>query len=59
MTDVGSEEASSALAAAADREWEGMAGATFPGLYAMIARATYAQVWDHQRAACRGCRKEP
>jgi len=26
MTDVGSEEASSALAAAADREWEGMAG---------------------------------
>ncbi|MDI9395497.1 MAG: thiolase domain-containing protein [Euryarchaeota archaeon] len=38
MTDVGSDEASSALAAAADREWEGMAGATFPGLYAMIAR---------------------
>ncbi|HII02505.1 TPA: thiolase domain-containing protein [Methanosarcinaceae archaeon] len=38
MTDVGSEEASSALAAAADREWEGMAGATFPGLYAMIAK---------------------
>lgn len=38
MTDVGSEEASSALAAAADREWEGMAGATFPGIYAMIAR---------------------
>lgn len=38
MTDVGTEEASSALAAAADREWEGMAGATFPGLYAMIAR---------------------
>jgi acetyl-CoA C-acetyltransferase len=38
MTDVGSDEASSALAAAADREWEGMAGATFPGLYAMIAK---------------------
>ena len=38
MTDVGSEEASSALASAADREWEGMAGATFPGLYAMIAK---------------------
>ncbi|WP_440956727.1 thiolase domain-containing protein [Methanosarcina sp. Mfa9] len=38
MTDVGSEEASSALAAAADREWEGMAGATFPGLYSMIAK---------------------
>lgn len=38
MTDVGTEEASSALASAADREWEGMAGATFPGLYAMIAK---------------------
>jgi acetyl-CoA C-acetyltransferase len=25
------------LASAADREWEGFAGATFPGLYAMIA----------------------
>lgn len=38
MTDVGTEVASAALAAAADREWEGMAGATFPGLYAMIAK---------------------
>lgn len=38
MTDVCSSEASTALAAAADREWEGMAGATFPGLYAMIAK---------------------
>ena len=38
MTDVGTEEASSALASAAYREWEGMAGATFPGLYAMIAK---------------------
>ncbi|RSD34786.1 MAG: acetyl-CoA C-acetyltransferase, partial [Methanohalophilus sp.] len=38
MTDVSSVGASSALAAAADREWEGMMGATFPGLYAMIAR---------------------
>ncbi|RQD85726.1 thiolase domain-containing protein, partial [Methanosalsum natronophilum] len=26
------------LAAASDREWEGIMGATFPGLYAMIAR---------------------
>ncbi|MBN2111064.1 MAG: thiolase domain-containing protein [Methanosarcinaceae archaeon] len=38
MTDVPSNKASSALAAAADREWEGIMGATFPGLYAMIAR---------------------
>ncbi|TGC08971.1 thiolase domain-containing protein [Methanolobus halotolerans] len=38
MTDVPSAKASSALAAAADREWEGIMGATFPGLYAMIAR---------------------
>lgn len=38
MTDVGVETATDALAAAADREWEGIMGATFPGLYAMIAR---------------------
>ncbi|QLC48893.1 thiolase domain-containing protein [Methanolobus zinderi] len=38
MTDVPSPKASTALAAAADREWEGIMGATFPGLYAMIAR---------------------
>ncbi|MHC1624856.1 MAG: thiolase domain-containing protein [Methermicoccaceae archaeon] len=38
MTDVSSEDATDALVAAADREWEGFAGATFPGLYAMIAR---------------------
>jgi|Deesub1362B_J571_1020462.scaffolds.fasta_scaffold00071_91 acetyl-CoA C-acetyltransferase len=37
MTDVGSEIASDILASAADREWEGHMGATFPGLYAMIA----------------------
>lgn len=38
MTDVDVEIATDALAAAADREWEGIFGATFPGLYAMIAR---------------------
>jgi len=38
MTDVSSTAASAALAAAADREWEGIMGATFPGLYAMIAK---------------------
>jgi acetyl-CoA C-acetyltransferase len=39
MTDVGQEKAMDALAAAADREWEAALGATFPGLYAMMARA--------------------
>ncbi|VVB54611.1 3-ketoacyl-CoA thiolase [uncultured archaeon] len=38
MTDVGVETTTDALAAAADREWEGIMGATFPGLYAMIAK---------------------
>ncbi len=35
MTDVG--DATDVLCGAADREWESFAGATFPGLYAMIA----------------------
>ncbi len=38
MTDVDVETTTDALTAAADREWEGVMGATFPGLYAMIAR---------------------
>jgi len=38
MTDVSVSDATDMLTAAADREWEGFAGATFPGLYAMIAR---------------------
>ncbi|MGP8319401.1 MAG: thiolase domain-containing protein [Methanosarcinaceae archaeon] len=38
MTDLSASSASSALTAAADREWEGIMGATFPGLYALIAR---------------------
>jgi acetyl-CoA C-acetyltransferase len=38
MTDVEVETTTDALVAAADREWEGVMGATFPGLYAMIAR---------------------
>ncbi|PWR70169.1 thiolase domain-containing protein [Methanospirillum lacunae] len=37
MTDVDTEVTTDVLAAAADREWEGIAGITFPGLYAMIA----------------------
>jgi acetyl-CoA C-acetyltransferase len=39
MTDIGADKAMDALAAAADREWEAAVGATFPGLYAMMARA--------------------
>ena len=39
MTDVGAEKAIDALASAADREWEASVGATFPSLYAMMARA--------------------
>ncbi len=37
MTDVQSEKSVEILAAASDREWEAFYGATFPGLYAMIA----------------------
>ncbi len=37
MTDVGTEVTTDVLAAAADREWEGIAGVTFPSLYAMMA----------------------
>jgi acetyl-CoA C-acetyltransferase len=37
MTDVASGASVDALTGAADREWEGFVGATFPGLYAMIA----------------------
>ena len=39
MTDVGGDECTAALAAAADQEYESFHGVTFPGLYAMIARA--------------------
>lgn len=38
MTDVDGSDVTDALAAAADREWEGSQGATFPGIYGMIAR---------------------
>jgi len=37
-TDVSAQAATDMLTAAADREWEGAVGATFPGLYAMIAQ---------------------
>lgn len=39
MTDVGIDEATYALATAADQDFEVFHGITFPGLYAMIARA--------------------
>ncbi|UUX93626.1 thiolase domain-containing protein [Methanoplanus endosymbiosus] len=38
MTDVGGGETTDTLAGAADREWEGIYGVTFPSLYAMIAK---------------------
>ncbi|MCD6447822.1 MAG: thiolase domain-containing protein [Thermoplasmata archaeon] len=38
MTDVVGGEATNILASAADREWESFFGATFPGLYALMAR---------------------
>ena len=38
MTDVSPSLATDALATAGDQEWEAFFGATFPGLYAMIAR---------------------
>ncbi len=39
MTDVSGYEATYALSTAADQEYEGYHGITFPGLYALIARA--------------------
>ena len=39
MTDVDGDEATYALATAADQEWESFNGVTFPGLYAMMAVA--------------------
>jgi acetyl-CoA C-acetyltransferase len=39
MTDVDSADATYALGTAADRQWEGFHGITFPGLYAMLAQA--------------------
>jgi len=38
MTDVGGDEATYALSTAADMEYEAFNGATFPGLYALMAR---------------------
>jgi acetyl-CoA C-acetyltransferase len=43
MTDLSGSEATRALATAADMEWEGTSGVTFPGLYAMMAVAHMAK----------------
>jgi acetyl-CoA C-acetyltransferase len=43
MTDVSGDDCTAALAAAADAELEVFCGATFPGLYAMMARAHMAR----------------
>ncbi|MFC1475334.1 thiolase domain-containing protein [Candidatus Zixiibacteriota bacterium] len=43
MTDVDGDEATYALASAADQEYEVFHGATFPGLYAMMANAHMAK----------------
>jgi len=39
MTEIGGGDATFALATAADMQWEGTSGVTFPGLYAMLAVA--------------------
>jgi acetyl-CoA C-acetyltransferase len=43
MTDVDGADATYALGTAADAEWEGFHGITFPGLYAMLARVHMAR----------------
>ncbi len=48
MTDVSGDECTAALASAADAELEVFTGATFPGLYAMMARA-HMQRWGTTR----------
>ncbi len=49
MTDVPTEEAAVALAGAGDEEWEGYFGATFPALYALMARAHMAKYGTTER----------
>jgi acetyl-CoA C-acetyltransferase len=48
MTDVSGDEATYALSTAADQEWEGFNGITFPSLYAMMARS-YMQKYSATR----------
>ena len=59
MTDVDGGDATYALATAADQEYEGFHGATFPGLYAMMARAHMHALRHDPRAARRRGGEEP
>ena len=59
MTDVSGSEATYALGTAADQEYEGFHGVTFPGLYAMMAVRPHAQIRDDPRAAGHGRGQEP
>ena len=59
MTDVETGVTVDALSSAADREWEGFMGATFPALYAMVARLHMHRYGTTRRAAGPGSRQEP
>ena len=59
MTDVNGGEATYALGTAADQEYEGFHGVTFPGLYAMMAVAHMHALRHDARAAGHGRRQEP
>jgi len=54
MTEVSTEEAAIALGGAGDQEWELFMGATFPALYALLARRHMEQfgTTEEQMAAC-------
>ena len=54
MTEVSTEEASTALGGAGDQEWELFNGATFPALYALMARRHMQEYGtsEEQMAAC-------
>ncbi len=54
MTDVSTEEVSFALGGAGDQEWELFLGATFPGIYALMARRHMKEygTTEEQMASC-------
>jgi len=54
MTEVSSENVSTALGGAGDQEWELFFGATFPAIYALMARSHMAEfgTTEEQMAAC-------
>ena len=59
MTDVSGGEATHALATAADKKWEGFDGVTFPGLYAMMARAHMHRYGTTREQLAHGGGQEP